>query len=113
MTTTPHIYIAGPMSGIEDYNKPAFLKGEEDMVALFQGDGAVIFNPIDSEASLMVQRGEVRDMQSAYRLCMAMDCKFICEQATHIYMLRDWENSKGAMAEWTLAKCLGLIILYE
>lgn len=107
------IYIAGPMKGIEDHNKPAFLKGQEDMVHLFSGDYFNIFNPINHEASLMIQEGKVRDTQESYRMCMAIDFEYLCKHATHIYMLRGWENSKGAMAEWTLAKCLGLQIIYE
>ena len=68
------IYIAGPMSGYPDHNKPAFIKGEQDMVALFQGEDKNIFNPINHEASLMVQQGLVRSTQEAYRMCMAIDC---------------------------------------
>lgn len=107
------IYIAGPMSGYPEHNKPAFIKGEHDMIALFQGEDKRIFNPINHEASLMVQQGLVRNSQEAYRMCMAIDCEYLCKHATHIYMLRGWEHSKGAMAEWTLAKCLGLQIIYE
>lgn len=109
------IYIAGPMSGIEDHNKPAFLAAEEYLVALWQDaeESINIFNPINHEASMMVQKGLVRSTQEAYRMCMAIDCDYLCKHATDIYMLKGWENSKGAMAEWTLAKCLGLNILYE
>jgi len=107
------IYIAGPMSGIEDHNKPAFLKAEQDVISMLHGENNEIFNPINHEASLMVQTGQVRDTQEAYRMCMAIDCEYICKHATHLYMLKGWENSKGAMAEWTLAKCLGLEIWYE
>lgn len=107
------VYIAGPMSGMEDHNKPAFLKGEEAVVAMLQGESKEIFNPINHEGSLMVQQGLVRDTKEAYRMCMAIDCEWICKHATHLYMLKGWENSKGAMAEWTLAKCLGLEIWYE
>lgn len=113
MNTEFNIYIAGPMSGIEDHNKPAFLRAEEEVVSMFQGETKTIFNPINHEASLMVQTGQVRDTLEAYRMCMAIDCDWICKHATHLYMLKGWENSKGAMAEWTLAKCLGLTILYE
>jgi len=110
----PQIYIAGPMSGIKDHNKPAFIEGEKEMIALFQEKGGChIFNPISHEASLMVQNGLVRDTQTAYRMCMGIDCNYLCKTATHIYMLRGWEQSKGAMAEWTLAKCLDLMILYQ
>ena len=107
------IYIAGPMSGIPDHNKPAFIKAEADLVALYHEEEYEIFNPINHEASLMVQEGLVRDTQEAYRMCMAIDCEYICTHATMIYMMKGWEHSKGAMAEWTLAKCLGLRIVYE
>jgi len=107
------VYIAGPMSGIKDHNKSAFLKAEEDIVAMLEGETKEVFNPISHEASLMVQTGQVRDTQEAYRMCMAIDCEYICKHATHIYMLKGWEYSKGAMAEWTLAKCLRLEIWYE
>lgn len=107
------IYIAGPMSGIENHNKPEFLKGEEDMIDLFHGEQFNIFNPIKQETTFMIQEGKVRTEQEAYRMCMAIDCEYLCKKATHIYMLKGWEHSKGAMAEWTLAKCLGLTIIYE
>jgi hypothetical protein len=108
------IYIAGPMSGYDDHNKAAFLAAEEYLISLFQEDGNYeIFNPINHEASLMVQKGLVRDTQEAYRMCMSIDCNYICTEATMIYMLKDWEHSKGAMAEWTLAKCLGIRIEYQ
>ena len=107
------VYIAGPMSEIEDHNKPAFLQAETDILALLYGESKEIFNPINHETSLMVQTGQIRDTQEAYRMCMAIDCEYICKHATHLYMLKGWENSKGAMAEWTLAKCLGLEIWYE
>lgn len=107
------IYIAGPMSGIEDHNKPAFIEAERMLREDTDLEIDEIFNPISHEVSLMVQEGLVRDTQEAYRMCMAIDCDWICKHATHIYMLKGWENSKGAMAEWTLAKCLGLGIWYE
>jgi len=111
---TEKIYIAGPMSGIKDDNRLEFEKAERDLIALYQEEGDYeIFNPINHEGSLMVQQGLVRDMQEAYRLCIKIDTAWICEHATMIYMLRGWENSKGAMAEWTLAKCLGLRIVYQ
>jgi len=107
------IYIAGPMSGIEDHNRQAFVEAQQEVTSLFIEEPREIFNPIDHEASLMVQQGLVRNTQEAYRLCMAIDCDWICKKATHIYMLRGWEKSKGAMAEWTLAKCINLKILYQ
>lgn len=106
------IYIAGPMSGYHEHNRTAFINKELQL----RNDGwpaDSIFNPISHEASLMVQSGQVRDTKEAYRMCMALDCEFLCKHATHIVMLQGWEDSKGATAEWTLAKCLGLEIWYD
>ena len=105
------VYIAGPMSGIEDYNAPAFILGEEYMISLGI-PRRNIFNPIRSEMSLRVQEGEFMG-QEAYRKCMQDDLNWICEKATAMYMLNGWENSKGARAEHATAVCLGLQIFYQ
>lgn len=111
--TVQKIYIAGPMSGIPHDNREAFEEAERFLREDIEDTFDEIFNPINHEGSLMVQQGLVRDMKQAYRMCMGIDTAWICAHATHIYMLRGWEHSKGAMAEWTLAKCLGLEIWYE
>ena len=104
-------YIAGPMSGIKDHNRKAFLDAEDFLRAIDSIES--IFNPITSEASLLVQSGQVRDTKEAYRMCMALDCEWICKEATMLYMLKGWEYSKGAKAEHALAICLGLEIVYQ
>ncbi|AWY09433.1 hypothetical protein vBRpoPV13_76 [Ruegeria phage vB_RpoP-V13] len=105
-------YIAGPMSGYEDHNAPAFYAAEESLVAMGT-PSSQIFNPIRHEGSLMVQQGLVKDTQEAYRMCMAIDCNWICKEATAMYMLTGWERSPGAKAEHALAVCLGLEIFYQ
>lgn len=109
---TDYFYIAGPMSGYEDHNAPAFYAAEESLISMGV-PGKQIFNPIRHEGSLMVQQGLVKDTQEAYRMCMAIDCNYICKTATAIYMLEGWETSPGAKAEHALAVCLGLRILYQ
>lgn len=105
-------YIAGPMSGIDEHNKPAFLAAEEYLLNIGV-PGKNIFNPINHEASLMIQKSLVRDTQEAYRMCMKIDCDYICTTATALYMLTGWESSKGAKAEHALAVALGLEIFYQ
>lgn len=105
-------YIAGPMSGYPDHNAPAFYAAENILIG--SGiPGRNIFNPIRHEGSLMVQQGLVKDTQEAYRMCMAIDCDWICKHATAMYMIRGWEKSRGATAEHALAICLGLNIIYQ
>lgn len=104
-------YIAGPMSGYEDHNAPAFHAAQEHLEAMGV-KRENIFNPIISEESLMVQQGLIEGPE-AYRICMRADLDWICDHATHIFMLEGWERSPGAKAEHALALCLNLVINYE
>ena len=111
MSLDQFFYIAGPMSGIENHNRFEFEQAE--VILLDRGvPSSNIFNPIDHEASLLVQKGLIHG-QDAYRLCLKMDLDWICDCATNLYMLKGWENSKGAKAEWSLAVALGLEIEYQ
>lgn len=107
-TKKPAIYIAGPMSGIENHNADNFNEAAEEA----RSEGFEVFNPIDSPASRLVQEGKMSG-QEAYRQCLALDLKWICETATHIFMLEGWENSPGARSEHATATALGLTIFYE
>src|SRR6056297_3312070 len=109
--SNPMFYIAGPISGYEDYNAPAFHKAQLHL----ESKGILrenIFNPIISEESIMVQKGLI-DRKDAYRICMKADLLWICDHATHMYMLNGWGNSPGAQAEHALAECLKLQIVYQ
>lgn len=102
------IYIAGPMSGIENYNKDAFIKAD-----LFLTDaGWETFNPIFHEASVRAQAGEITG-QEAYRECLFIDLEWICKNADAIYLLKGWEKSYGSKAEHATAVALGLTIIYQ
>lgn len=90
------IYIAGPMTGHEDFNRPAF----NDADSVLSGCGNVILNP----AILPDGLSQPEYMQ----ICLAM---VMCADA--IYLLKGWENSKGAMAELSLAEKLNLEIIEE
>ena len=111
MSLDQFFYIAGPMSGYENYNRFEFEQAE--MILRNRDVSASnIFNPIDHEASLLVQQGMISG-QDAYRICLKMDLDWICDWATNLYMLKGWELSRGSMAEWTLAVALGLEIEYQ
>lgn len=102
------IYLAGPMSGIPEYNKPAFMAGAKRL----ENAGWEVFNPILSPVSRLAQEKKITG-QEAYRQCLALDLKYICEEADAIFLLEGWENSAGALSEWATAKALGLIIMYQ
>lgn len=111
MTPESKVYIAGPMSIVPDGNTAAFMAAQ----AFLESAGILrenIFNPAISEESLKVEQGLINGPE-AYRICLKADLSWICDHATVIYMLKGWEFSPGANAEFNLAKALKLEILYE
>jgi hypothetical protein len=86
------VYISGPMTGIPEWNFPAFNMAAEDVKAM--GHEAV--NPADLN-------GENQD----WHACLRNDIKHLCD-CDAVVLLSGWENSQGAMLELQLAHRLGL-----
>ena len=108
-------YIAGPMRGLPEFNFPEFNYAAD---ALRNGDHHV-FNPAERDLERgfdpegMSGNENLTELGFDLRDALAADTQFICLQATHLYMLRSWEKSSGARAEWALANALGLTIEYQ
>lgn len=102
------VYIAGPMSGVPNYNRENFCAVEKAMELL----GHEPFNPIHHEGSKRAQAGTTSGTE-AYRECLGIDLDWICKNADAIYMMRGWEKSYGCKAEHATAVALGLEIWYE
>lgn len=91
------IYIAGPVTGIEDRNQEAFDKAE---CVLLSFDYEVV-NPltiVPPEASY----------QEAMKTCI--QALMTCDG---IYLLRNWPFSVGARIEFDVACILGMGIIFE
>ncbi|MCP4756388.1 MAG: DUF4406 domain-containing protein [Proteobacteria bacterium] len=85
------IYISGPMTGLPEFNQPAFFKAEDLLVSA----GHTPLNPARSPKGL-----EYRHY---------MDIAFaMVRSAEAVFCLPGWENSKGATAEIAYAESLGL-----
>ena len=99
------IYIAGPMTGIEDLNRAEFDKAELfiDQSSKYASIG---FNP-HQVARMLGWDEKTPVAMIAHTLLLDL---FSCDA---IYMLRGWENSKGATAEHAVAKWIGLEIMYQ
>ena len=90
------VYIAGPMTGLPDYNRPAFFAAAEELAA----NGDTPLNPAILPDGLS---------QADYMaICIAM-----LQRADSIVMLDNWERSEGARAELSLAQKLGLRIQFQ
>ena len=82
------VYISGPMSGIENFNKPAFDEAERKL----KEAGYSVFNPawLDVDDTWT-------DAELLYIDLAALD------KCDAIYQLPGWKNSRGAMTEYRYA----------
>jgi hypothetical protein len=97
------IYIAGPMSGMQGNNYPAFMAAEKWLEA----QGWQPINPAKFDA--------VFGDNPTGRLLDAV-CKSECAAIPFldaIYLIKGWEKSKGARAELAVALAHGKQILLE
>ncbi len=90
---TKHLYISGPMTGHEDFNRPAFHEAARQL----RQAGYRVTNPAekglpDSAPWQMHMRADIKAM---------MDCDGLA-------ILAGWQNSRGANAETNLAHALGI-----
>lgn len=90
------LYIAGPMTGIADYNYPAFHAAAVELGAL----GYETENPADNDD------GTERDWVGYMLLAIPQMLK--CDG---IALLDGWENSRGASLEAHIARDLGRPVL--
>lgn len=98
------IYIAGPMTGKEDMNAREFLRAE--LKLHWDGGFERIYNPVAMGNSFCWN--ENTDLRTIAKVLLEA-----LTRCTHIYMLRGWQDSKGATAEHAVAKWIGLEIIYQ
>ena len=106
-TIKPAIYLAGPMSGIAEYNFPAFFAAAD----LLEAEGYEVFNPAQNDLDNWGDMDGVKQ-HATYRECLRQDLDWICRKADFIALLPGWENSKGARVEHALASAIGLEFRY-
>ncbi len=86
------IYLAGPMTGLEDFNYPAFHRAAERLRA----EGYDVISPAEHD---------VKDLSwsewTQRCLCLLMIC-------SEVRVLPGWEQSRGASLEVHVARELGM-----
>lgn len=88
------VYIAGPMSGLEDFNFPAFNQAEQ----LWKAKGWRVVNPASFDDG---------DTSQTWLYYMARDLPELI-RCDAIAMLPNWKGSRGAELEHTVAIMCGL-----
>lgn len=87
------IYVAGPMTGLPDFNYPAFFKAEEALLAVGHEVENPARNPAPDDGAWI---GYMR--QSLVQI----------SRVDGIALLPGWQSSRGATVEYDLGKSLGL-----
>jgi hypothetical protein len=90
------VYVSGPMTGIKDFNYPAFECAE----LFFKNLGAVVYSPHKAPCF------------KSWEDYMRYDIKMLCD-CEYIFMLEGWENSKGAKIEKYIAESIGIKTIYH
>ena len=100
------IYIAGPMTGIEDLNRAEFeaarlrlLRSEKEWSVYVTVPHFIAYDECWDESTPLNEIASVL-------ISNLVNCDAV-------YMLRGWEQSKGAMAEHAVAVWIGLEIIYQ
>lgn len=103
------IYLAGPMTGYEHYNFPAFHAG----AVLLRNAGHLAFNPAENDLdngfdATGLKGHEAADHGFDLRQALKQDLSWICDHADAVALLDGWEESKGAKCEVALGLALGI-----
>jgi hypothetical protein len=101
------VYIAGPMSGIPDWNYPAFHSAADKLRA----KGWKVYSPAEKDQETFSDPEAQKDGDTAlavangtfdYKEAYMWDMEKVI-QGDAIYMLPGWENSPGARGEHAVA----------
>src|SRR5262245_29929690 len=101
------VYLAGPMTGIKDYNFPAFEWG----AAYLRARAHDVWSPHEED---LRRWGTLEGIKknATYRECLRVDLLRILDWAEAIALLPGWDKSGGATLEYDLADLLELEKIY-
>lgn len=111
------IYIAGPMTGIENHNVDAF----NEAAGRLREEGWFVVNPVELSERLYGVLGSKEDIQEQFNeypvgdlanavLDIGLAALSTCSA---IYLLEGWENSRGSRVELRKALDRGLEVIQE
>ena len=92
-------YIAGPMTGLPDFNYPEFNKAADEL----RKQGYKVVNPAELDGG---------DTSMTWTYYIKRDLKELLD-CQGIVLLKGWEKSKGANIEVFVAKALGYMIYIQ
>lgn len=106
------LYIAGPMTGIPQFNIPAFIR----VATLLRVWGHEVVSPVEEDspavraAALASETGDLADLAATGETwgdMLARDVKLVADGIEGVVLLTGWQNSRGALLEATVAFLCG------
>lgn len=96
------LYLAGPMTGLPEFNFPAFI----DAAKILREQGHCVFSP--AERDLAIGFDPTKNSLEGFDLVDAMrwDLGCILHQVQGVALLPGWEASKGVSIELTVARAV-------
>lgn len=104
------IYISGPMTGIPEFNGPAFMEAAR----LLRERGHLVFCPAEEDLKGgldwhgMTGKESPEERGFDLRAALFADLRWIALEAEAICLLPGWRNSRGALAELALGAALDI-----
>lgn len=99
------VYIAGPMTGIQLWNFPAFDEARDRL----EEQGYIVISPADLDRSSGFDETKpVNTWRPEFLNRLMRNSLAALAYCDHIYFLPGWENSTGAKMERTMAEYLGI-----
>lgn len=92
------LYIAGPMTSIKDFNHPKF----NEVARILRETGSDVVNPAELDGG---------NTSNTWEYYMRRDIASLLT-CDGIVLLEGWEQSKGALFEYFVAKQLKLKVIY-
>jgi hypothetical protein len=109
------VYISGPVTGKRNNNRKAFEKAQAKLEKTFgfEGDAFRIISPMKiaetvemnfSDMNRILRKAKKPEWADYMKSCI----KRLCD-SSHVFFLKGWEKSRGAVLERHIAESLGLI----
>lgn len=101
-----HVYLAGPMRGLPEFNFPAFREAAADLRAR----GHLVTSPAEMDEELDGFDGKGNVEPLPFQDYMARDLPAVCA-ADAVVVLPGWQRSQGAQLEVYVAETVGIPVL--
>jgi hypothetical protein len=99
-----NVYLAGPMRGYPGLNHAAFNEAAAALRAL----GHTVFNPAEHDVAQGIGPDDEAKAETMLRTLLGADLAWITGTADALVMLPGWAASKGALAEFHVARALNI-----